>query len=77
VLTRDGCHLCADAIAVVREVCAEVGTGWTEADVDSDPDWRRHYTDQVPVVFVDGRQHDFWRVDPQRLRAALNRPVRK
>jgi hypothetical protein len=23
------------------------------------------------VTFVDGRQHDYWRVDPARLRAAL------
>ena len=24
------------------------------------------------MTFVDGRQHDFWRVDPARLRAALS-----
>jgi glutaredoxin len=77
VLTRDGCHLCADAIVVVQEVCSEVGARYTEVDVDGDPELRRHYTDQVPVVFVDGRQHDFWRVDPQRLRTALTRPARK
>ena len=34
---------------------------------------QRRYTDQVPVTFVDGAQHDFWRVDPTRLRAALLR----
>ncbi len=33
------------------------------------------FTEQVPVTFVDGKQHDFWRVDEQRLRAALARPV--
>jgi hypothetical protein len=27
----------------------------------------------VPVTFVDGAQHDFWRVDPARLKAALLR----
>jgi hypothetical protein len=27
----------------------------------------------VPVVFVDGAQHDFWRVDRVRLKAALLR----
>ena len=32
-------------------------------DVDSDPELLRLYTDQVPVTFVDGAQHDFWRVD--------------
>ena len=33
------------------------------------------YRDEIPVAFVDGRQHDFWRVDPDRLRAALTRTV--
>jgi hypothetical protein len=31
----------------------------------------RVYGEQIPVTFVDGRQHDFWRVDERRLRAAL------
>ena len=71
VLTRSGCHLCEQAVAVVAEVCAEVGAGYTTQDVDGDPELRRRYTDEVPVTFVDGEQHDFWRVDPARLRAAL------
>ncbi len=73
VLTRAGCHLCDQAVAVVEQVCAEVGTTWTTRDVDADPELRRRYTDEVPVTFVDGAQHDFWRVDPDRLRAALRR----
>ena len=71
VLTRQGCHLCDQAIAVVATVCAETGDSYTTRDVDADPELARQYTDQVPVIFVDGRQHDFWRVDPARLRAAL------
>lgn len=71
VLVRQGCHLCDDALAIVTEVCAETGTGWDTVDIDGDPELREAYTDQVPVTFVDGQQHDFWRVDPVRLRAAL------
>lgn len=71
VLTRAGCHLCDEAIAVVAAVCAEVGASWTTRDVDADPALRRRYTEEVPVTFVDGAQHDFWRVDPDRLAAAL------
>jgi hypothetical protein len=26
---------------------------------------------EIPVTLVDGKQHDFWRVDEARLRAAL------
>lgn len=71
VLVRADCHLCEMALAVVREVCADVGAGWTTTDVDARPDLLEEYTDQVPVTFVDGVQHDFWRVDPHRLRTAL------
>lgn len=71
VLTRTGCHLCDDAIAIVRAVCAETGDTWATQDIDADPELRRRYTDEVPVTFVDGAQHDYWRVDPERLRTAL------
>ena len=36
-----------------------------------DPELIRRYGEEIPVTLVDGRQHDFWRVDPARLRAAL------
>ena len=42
-------------------------TEYALRDVDADPELQRRYTDQVPVTFVDGRQHDVWRVDPARL----------
>ncbi|TIC80262.1 glutaredoxin family protein [Nocardioides sp. GY 10127] len=71
--TRAGCHLCEVAEAVVAEVCAETGESYDTVDVDTDPELVRRFTDEVPVTFVDGRQHDFWRVDPVRLRAALDR----
>jgi glutaredoxin len=74
VLTRQDCHLCEEAIEVVAAVCAETGDSYATRDVDTDPELLRRYSDQVPVTFVDGTQHDFWRVDPARLRAALNRP---
>jgi glutaredoxin len=71
VLTRSGCHLCEQAIEVIETICAETGDSYEERNVDRDPQLQRQYGDQVPVTFVDGRQHDFWRVDPDRLRAAL------
>jgi len=73
VLTRVGCHLCDQAVEVIRAVCAETGDTFSERDVDSDPELLRRYSDQVPVTFVDGAPHDFWRVDPVRLKRALSR----
>lgn len=73
IVTRRDCHLCEAAREVVAAVCAETGDDFREIDVDADPELLRRYSDEVPVTFVDGRQHDFWRVDPDRLRAALRR----
>ena len=72
--SRPGCHLCDDARVVIEQVCAELGESYAEVSVDDDDDLRRRFGDVVPVTFVDGRQHDFWRVDATRLRDALTRP---
>ena len=69
--SRPGCHLCADARAVIERVCAELGESWVEVSIDDDPALRERFGEEIPVTFVDGRQHDFWRVDERRLRAAL------
>jgi glutaredoxin len=71
VLSKPGCHLCADAEAVVAAVCAELGTTYDVVDITTDPALMATYGEQIPVTFVDGKQHDFWHVDPERLRAAL------
>jgi glutaredoxin len=68
---RPGCHLCDDARAVVARVAADLGVGWTELDITRDEELAERYWEQIPVTLVDGRRHDFWRVDEARLRAAL------
>jgi glutaredoxin len=68
---KPGCHLCEDARETVAAVCAELGVAWTEVDITTDETLFRRFGEQIPVTFVDGDQHDFWRVDAARLRAAL------
>jgi len=68
---KPGCHLCDDAQAVIEKVCAETGASWERKDITEDPELHRKYWEQIPVILVDGAQHDFWRVDPKRLRTAL------
>ena len=58
---------------MVAEVCAESRVDWAEIDISTDPELMRRFGEQIPVVYVDGRQHDFWRVDEHRLRGALRR----
>jgi glutaredoxin len=71
--SRPGCHLCDDARAVIETVCAELGEAYEEISIDTSPDLRERFGEEIPVTFVDGRQHDFWRVSADRLRAALQR----
>ncbi len=74
IYSKPGCHLCDDARAVVARVCAELGETYDEVDITAGPDAAElsaRFGEEIPVTFVDGRQHDFWRVDPDRLRAAL------
>ena len=71
LLGRAGCHLCDEARDIVRRVAAQTGVGWQERSVDEDPALRERYTELVPVVLVDGVQHAYWRVDADRLAAAV------
>ena len=73
LLGKPGCHLCDDAREVVARVATDLGVPWDEVDITSDPELQARWWEQIPVTLVDGVQHDFWRVDETRLRAALSR----
>jgi glutaredoxin len=71
VFTKPGCHLCEEALAVVTRVSEDLDVGWDEVDISTDDELLAEWWEQIPVTFVDGVQHDYWRVDEARLRAAL------
>ncbi len=73
LLTRAGCHLCEEAQALLRRLASELGFGYEELDVDADQVRRDRYSDRVPVILVDGKEHGYWRVEEPRLRKALAR----
>ncbi|GHC95925.1 thioredoxin family protein [Nocardiopsis terrae] len=73
MLGRAGCHLCEEAWSVIERVTDDLGADRAEQDLGSVPEAdREEYWDKIPVTFVDGRRHDFWRVSEGRLRAALS-----
>lgn len=71
LLVTDGCHLCADALAVVDEVCTRHGVRWHAVDVAHHPELAERHAEEIPVLMVDGVQRDFWRIDPVRLERLL------
>jgi hypothetical protein len=56
---------------VIARVCADLGEEYDEVSIDGDPELSERFGEEIPVTFVDGRQHNFWRVDEARLRSAL------
>ncbi|QNG19809.1 glutaredoxin family protein [Rhodococcus triatomae] len=77
LLTRAGCGACVGAWAELVAVCAEFAVTPTQLDVDdvaaSQPDLRAEFGDRLPVVLLDGREHSYWDVDVERLRADLRK----
>lgn len=72
LLGKPGCHLCDDARAVVLEVLVEhPEVPFEEKSILDDPELLDAYAEEIPVVLIDGRVHTIWRVDEDRLRAAL------
>ena len=71
VFTREGCHLCDDALAVL--VRHGLAPRTLDIDVDCSPEVRSRYTDWVPVVVIDGVERFRGRVDEVLLRRLLPR----
>jgi len=71
LIGKPDCHLCEQARHVIEQVCHELGESFVERSILDDPELADLYWERIPVTLVDGRPHDFWRVDAQRLRNAL------
>jgi glutaredoxin len=70
LISREGCHLCADAEKVLDRI---IPGQWDRVDVDSDVELQRDYSDRVPVVLLDGAEHGYWRIEEARLLRDLAR----
>ena len=71
--TRAGCHLCDVVKATLARLEKRGGLSfvWREVDVDSDPALVRQFTDQVPVVFIDGKKAFKYRMAEREFLRAL------
>ena len=74
LLTRAGCGLCEGVHRRLTELAAELDFELSSIDVDAaaeagDSALRAEFGDRLPVVLLDGREHSYWDVDEDRLRA--------
>jgi hypothetical protein len=74
LIGKPDCHLCDDARAVVTSVLAEFpGVGLSEVSILDDAALHEKYVEEIPVLLINGRVHNIWRIDPDRLRTALRK----
>ena len=66
-MTRQGCHLCDQALGILEELSLHPEV----LDVDADDELYRLYDFRVPVVLIDGVVVAEGKVDRERLRKAL------
>jgi glutaredoxin len=68
LVTRQGCHLCDEALSLLRELGVEPEL----ADVDADDALYGLYDWRVPVILVDGQVVAEGRIERNRLQKVLN-----
>ena len=73
IYSRQGCHLCDDAQKTLESMREELNFEIVVIDIDQNAELIKLYSDQVPVIHIDGIHHDFYKVDPLRFRSSLEK----
>jgi hypothetical protein len=72
LITRRDCHLCDEMAVVLKQTAPLFPTSVEVTDVDSSPELLARYSDEVPVLLIEGRKAFKYRVT----RDALERRLR-
>ena len=83
LLTKPGCHLCEEAKTVVDSAInkfksdhsSENPIALTEVNILEDQALLEQYGEEIPVLQINGATHAYWKIDSERLIAALNELV--
>ncbi len=71
VYSRSGCHLCEIAIDRIKSTIDELKFELDIKLIDNDLKLQEEYGEQVPVILIEGKVHDYWRVDLERFTKAV------
>jgi hypothetical protein len=80
LIGKPGCHLCDDARGVVSSVLEQLAVEpgapdilLEERSILDDAALHELYVDDIPVVLINGKVHNYWRIDPVRLSTELRK----
>ena len=75
LIGKPGCHLCDDAEVVIQEVLSEFegSVALAKENILEDDALFARYSEEIPVLLINGQVHNYWRIDPVRFREALRK----
>ena len=78
LIGKPGCHLCDEARDAIDGVLLEfrqknpnTDVAVDEQNILEDEALRLKYAEEIPVLLIDGKMHNYWRIDEERLMRAL------
>jgi len=71
VYSAPGCHLCEDALAMLRTMQDELGFDLAGVDITTDDRLHRAYFERIPVVLLDGEELSEYFVEEEVVRERL------
>ena len=73
IYSRSGCHLCKNAESTIENLKSELNFDLEIKLIDGDDGLEKLYGHEVPVIHINGKHHDFFRVDVERFRSSLGK----
>jgi glutaredoxin len=73
VYSRNGCHLCENAVNTLEGMREELAFNIDVIYIDGNPELEKLYGNEVPVIHINGEHHDFFKVDAERFRTSLEK----
>jgi glutaredoxin len=74
IFSRNGCHLCEVAEKLVKDIQKDHEFELEIIYINGDADLEREYGEEVPVTLINGKRHDYFRVDRARFMEAVLHP---
>jgi glutaredoxin len=75
LIGKPGCHLCEDAEVVIDSVLSELGLEISveKQNILDDEALFARFSEEIPVLLLNGKVHNYWRIDPDRLKVELTK----
>jgi glutaredoxin len=74
IYSRHNCHLCEVAKEVVESALNEAEFELEILFIDGDAELEKLYGEEVPVTMINGRRHDYFKVERTRFIEAVLHP---